>query len=343
MSTGRTSTAVVSAAALAWMGCERTGTSADSTTSRVTVYCSIDESFGRSVLDRYRARTGTELSVIFDSEAGKTTGLVNRITGEARAGRPRADVFWSSELFNTIRLARQGLLEPYVSPAAADIPERFRDPQHRWTALAARARVLAFDPQRISRDKIPTSWKELASPAHVKTAVMANPLFGTTRGHVAAMAAMWGGNGMRDWLRKMRDGGMRVVDGNSAAVREVIAGRAVLALTDTDDVWVAQRSGASLDLCYPDMGGGGTILIPCSVAIIKGAPNLEGARRLVDFLISAEVERMLAQSESRNVPVRKALRTELNLPWPPESTIAYDEIVDAMPGAVEAVREILLR
>ena len=126
-------------------GCERT---ADTTPAeKLVVYCSVDEVFARNVFDVYQARTGVHLSIVFDSEAGKTTGLVNKIVREAEAGRSRADVFWSSELFNTILLARRNLLAPYESAAATDIPPRFLDSQHRWTALAARARVLAFNPQ----------------------------------------------------------------------------------------------------------------------------------------------------------------------------------------------------
>ncbi len=324
-------------------GCERGGRDTGNTVDKITVYCSVDEPFGRRVFERFKRQSGIKLSVVFDSEAGKTTGLVNRIVSEAQAGRPRADVFWSSELFNTIRLARQGLLEPYDSPAAADIPARFRDSQHRWTAMAVRARVLAFDPKKTSPGEVPILWEEMAAPGCAKAAAIANPLFGTTRGHVAAMFAMWGPDKGRAWLERLRDGGVQMVDGNSAAVRAVIAGRVKIAMTDTDDVWMAQRSGASLDLRYPDMGGGGTLLIPCSVAIIKGGPNAAGARRLVDFLVSAEVEGMLAESDSRNIPVRAALRKELKMGWPPESEIAFEDVADAMPEAVAAAREILLR
>ncbi len=313
----------------------------------MVVYCSVDEAFARKVLDAYRDRSGVALSVVFDSEAGKTTGLVNKIVSEARAGRPRADVFWSSELFNTILLARQGLLQPYDSPAAADIPGRFKDPQHRWTALAARARVLAFDPGAIAPGSggIPTRWEQLAAPEFVSRIALGNPLFGTTRGHVAAMFALWGAQRGRAFLTRLRDGGAQIVDGNSAAVRNVIAGRAKFAVTDTDDVWVAQRSGASIELTYPDMGDGGTLLIPCSVAIIKGRPDVGrvAARGLVDFLVSAEVERMLAESDSRNIPVREGLRKELGMQWPPESKVEYGAVADAMDEAVTAVRDILIR
>ena len=311
--------------------------------AQVVVYCSVDEAVGRQVLDAFKARTGVAASVIYDSEAGKTTGLVQRIIREAQAGRPRADVFWSSELFHTILLARLGLLEPYDSPQAADIPSRFKDREHRWTAPAVRARVLAFDPRQTAESQLPTRWEELAGSDFAKRSAIANPLFGTTRGHVAAMFALWGPDRAKAFLIRLRDGGVQVVDGNSATVRAVMAGRAAFAWTDTDDVFAARRSGASLEMHFLDMGGGGTLLIPCSVTIIQGGPNAAAARSLVDFLVSAEVERMLAQSEARFVPVREALRKELNVAWPAESVIDFNAVADTMDGAEAAVREILIR
>ncbi len=321
--------------ALGAVGCR------DESTSTVVVYCSVDETFGRHVLDAFTAQTGIAVQAVFDSEAGKTTGLVRRI--ELERPNPRADVFWSSELFNTIVLARNGVFEPYDSPAARDIPPRYRDAQHRWTAIGLRGRVLAFDPQRTPADQVPGQWEALAGPDVAGRVAFANPLFGTTRGHVAAMFALWGPQRGEAFLRGLRENGARLVDGNSTAVREAVSGRVSLAATDTDDVVVANRHGAGLDQRFLDMGDGGTLLIPNSIAIPAGAPHPDLARRLVDFLVSAEVEQMLARSASHNIPVRPALREALGMPLPPETHVRYDAIADAMPTAVEAVREILVR
>ncbi|MCH8243892.1 MAG: extracellular solute-binding protein [Planctomycetes bacterium] len=330
-------------------GCRRSPDQGSAAADKVTVYCSVDESFARGILDAFKAASGVDVAVVFDSEAGKTTGLVNRISHEAVAGRTRADVFWSSELFNTILLARRGLLESYDSPAAADIPVRYRDTQHRWTALAVRGRVIAFNANANETIALPTTWEELAKPEFARTTAFPNPLFGTTRGHLAAMFALWGPKRGRSFLTRIRENGVLIVDGNSAAVRSLLTGRRKIAATDTDDVWVAQARQAfdagvaSIDLRYLDMGDGGTLLIPCSVAIVKGAPHPQAARRLVDYLVSAEVERLLAQSGSRNVPVREHLRAELGMAWPPETKVDFNAVADAMDEAVAAAREILLR
>lgn len=334
---------LVASVSLLPLGCRAEDGSTSKQTQELTVYCSVDEAFARPILDKFEARTQSQLAIVFDTEAGKTTGLVNRIIQEEDSGRPRADVFWSSEVFNTIALARRGLLVAHPPGTATDIPARFKDPDHFWTGLAVRARVIAFDPARQPNKRIPRRWLDLAAPQFAGRLAFANPLFGTTRGHVAAMLSMWGRDKTAMFLTRMRDHGMTLVDGNSAAVRALIAGRVDLAATDTDDVWVAQRSGAQVELVYPDMGRGGTLLVPCSVAIVRGTAHLQLARELVDYLVSAEVERELATSTSRNIPVRETLRQELKIDWPAESVVDYAAIADVMDEAAALSREILLR
>lgn len=323
--------------------CSRDESTGRSAGPDVVVYCSVDETYARPILDQLAAESGIRIRGMFDSEAGKTTGLINRIVAEARTGRPGADIFWSGELFGTMRLAESGLLESWEPQSATDIPSRFRDPAHRWVAKAARARVLAYDPKVTPRDQVPTRWEQLADPAFAPQVAIANPLFGTTRGHVAAMFALWGPEQARAFLRGMRDRNALILDSNSATVRAVIDGRARFGATDSDDVYAAQRGGASLDFVYPDMGDGGTLLIPSSVALVKGGSNVDHAKRVADLLASADVERMLARSESRNIPVRESLRREMNMPWPAETKIEFSRIMESLEASDAAVREILIR
>ena len=324
-------------------GCEP-GPSAKPVTNRLVVYCSVDEAISRPILEAYGERAGVEVQVVYDSEAGKTTGLVQRIVSEARGGGSRADVFWSGEVFNTVVLAEMGLLAAYDPPSASDVPARFRDPQKRWTGTAVRARVIAFDPKRTPRSEVPTRWVDLAKREVAGRTVIANPLFGTTKGHVAAMFLHLQGETLgRAWLEAMRIGGVQLADGNSSAVRAVIAGRADFAATDSDDVWLAQKSGASLDLVYPDLGGGGTLLIPCTAAVVRGGANESAARALVDHLVSAKVERLLAESEARHISVHETVRRALGVEWPAETVVDYAEVARVMAASEVAVREILIR
>lgn len=305
----------------------------------------MDQPFAQGLLQDFTQRTGIRVQAVFDTEAGKTTGLARRLFQER--SHPRCDVWWSGEVFATIQLAEAGMLEAYSPATAADIPSEWKDPQGRWTGCAARARVLAYHTRRARPEKPPETWNEIAGWPRERLArfALANPQFGTTRGHVAALFAYWGEASATDFLRRLHESGAPLADGNSHAVRMLESGAADWCMTDTDDVWVAQARGAPIDLCYPGIDRETPALwIPCTVALVAGAPNPAGGRSLVDFLASAEAERALAASNSRNVPVRAETRRSLSpAPDPEPVAVDYQRVSGQVDAAMRAVRELLLR
>jgi len=316
--------------------------------SSVVVYCSVDTAFAEPILGEFEKRYGIKVYHIFDTEAGKTTGLVNKLLAEKAA--PRADVWWSSEIFGTMQLAAQGVLEPYRPATAVDVPDRYRDAAGMWTAVGLRGRVIAYDPKRVKKEALPQRWWDLTDPKCKGRFRMADPRFGTTRGHMATLLSLWGEPAMREFYGRLRDNGCQLTDGNSQSVLLVTRGLADLAATDTDDVIAAQLSGASIEMIYPDLDGKdgtkktpGTLWIPCSAALVKGAPHPEAAKRLIDFLVSAEVEEKLYRSDSRNMPVRAGLREKLKVAPPAEGQVDYAAAAKVLTQPDRLVTDVLLR
>lgn len=202
--------------------------------------------------------------------------------------------------------------------------------------------MVGFNPEKLPEGDRPKTWEDFAKPEYATRTTLANPLFGTTRTHVAALLALWGEDRLRTFLQDLERGGVFVADSNGATVRRIIAGDAVWAWTDSDDVIVAQRRGHKMEMYYPDMGDGGTLLIPTTVALLARAPHPDAGKHLIDFLVSAEVEEMLARSDSGNYPVRVKLREQLGIALPPANPLKPERIADAMDRAVEICREILL-
>src|SRR5262249_37523927 len=110
-------------AALSLAGCPRAQ-------SRVVLYCAQDEEFAQDILATFRRQTGIEVAPKFDTEADKSVSLYLELVSEK--DRPRCDVFWNNEILSTIRLQRQGLLEPYASPSAKPYPDTCRPADNTW-------------------------------------------------------------------------------------------------------------------------------------------------------------------------------------------------------------------
>lgn len=321
--------------------------------NEVVAYISADEQFARRIIARFEKETGIDVKFVGDSEVNKTTGLAQRL--KAETNNPQADVFWSSEVFMTIALAEDGVFEPYQSPQAKDWPSRFVDDKHRWTGFAARARVIVYNTETVAKDTIPTTWMDLASDERFKgRIVMADPRFGTTGGHLGAMHAYWSaqisGSYYEAFVMGLAESEVRMLpSGNAGVVEAVAAGEADLGMTDTDDVWAAQARGMKVDLVYArhdvsDDRGGGTLLIPNTVALVKNGPNPENAKKLIDFLLSETAERLLAESDSHNVPIRPGLAEQFEQYAVPDPlNVSFEAAAAKREEAVALAMELLTK
>ena len=269
-------------------------------TPEVVIYTSVDQVFSEPILEQFEAETGIEVLAVYDVEAAKTTGLVNRLIAEKE--NPQADVFWNGEFAQTIVLREEGVLTPYVSSNAADIPEAYKDPDGYWTGFAGRARVLIVNTDLVPENRMPQSIQDLLDPAWPGEQVgIAYPLFGTTATQAAALYAHWGESEGRAYFEALAARDVRVVDGNSV-VRDMVAdGRLAFGLTDTDDACGAVERGAPVEIVIPDQDTDqmGTLVIPNTVGLIAGGPNPEYGQQLIDYLLSDEVaEAMIASGWS---------------------------------------------
>ena len=226
----------------------------------------------------------------FDAESTKTVGLAEAIAAEGR--RPRCDVFWNNEILHTLRLKQRGLLEAYVPPIAKSYPAAYRDPQGFWHGFAARARVLVVNTKLVGEKDRPASILDLADPKWRGRAAMAKPLFGTTATQAACLFAVWGDRRAKEFFRAVKRNDVQILSGNKQVALAVAAGRLAFGLTDTDDALIEVEKGMPVAIVYPDQGadGLGTLLIPNTLAIVRGWPHPAAARRLVDYLLSPEVE-----------------------------------------------------
>ncbi len=306
----------------------------------VTVYCAVDDVHAIPVLDAFEAETGIHVHREFDTEANKTVGLVQRLR-EERA-RPRADVFWNNEILHTIRLAKEGVLEPYDSPSAADIPAYFRDPERRWTGIAARARILIVNTELVPEDRRPKSMKDLVDPEWRTRTSFVRPLTGTTLTHACALYSVLGAEGARTWFRGLFDNGAIFPGGNARLAEMVARGQSAFGFTDTDDYEKVRAEGRPVARVFPDQGEGepGTLLIPNTVALVHGGPRPDLGKRLVDFLLTERVEELLAHGDGAQIPVRASVRRPANVVGPPDYRVMQVDWSDVVLHFDERLKEL---
>ena len=282
----------------------------------VVVYAALDREFSEPVLNDFADATGIHALPKYDDESTKTVGLTAAIIAEAST--PRCDVFWNNEVLNTLRLEQKGLLDTYHSPAAAAYPEMYRSPEGRWHGFAGRARVLIVNTDLVAEDERPKSIHDLADPRWKSQIGIARPVAGTTASHAACLFASLGDEKAKAFFRSLKDNDIQVMSGNKQVATACAAGGIAFGLTDTDDAIIELEKGSPVAIVYPDREADelGTLFIPNTLSIMKGCPHPDAARRLVDFLLSPEVESKLAGGASAQIPLNPNVKDKPRVETP---------------------------
>ena len=280
----------------------------------VVVYTSVDQVFSEPILKDFEKESGIKVKAVYDTEETKSTGVLNRIIAEQN--HPQADVFWSGDPIRTVVLKQKGLTRPYFSPEAKTIPEIFKDPDGHWTGFSARARVLIYNKKNFKNLPVPQSIFDLTQAIYKGKFGIANPLFGTTTFHMAALFSVLGDQKAKALLQAFKQNQIVIAASNGDIKKRVLNGALACGLTDTDDAFEAQKESNAIGLVFLDQKGNpplGTLIMPNTVCLIKNSPQPKNGQKLIDYLLRKSTEKKLAESCAQ-MPLHKDVTIPKKIP-----------------------------
>ena len=283
----------------------------------VVVYAAQDQVYAEPMLHEFGREAKVKVQAVYDSEAVKTVGLANRLLAER--GHPQCDVFWGNEELRTRQLAAQGL---------------FRE-TNRWAAFGYRSRRIVINTNHVAAGGTPaaTSLLDLTNTIWRGRVALAYPLFGTTATHFLALRLHWGESNWLVWCRALAANKPFLVDGNSVVVQFVARGEAWIGLTDSDDIAAARSEGKPV-VALPLTAE--SLLIPNTVAVVRGAPHPGAAQILFAFLQRPEVtEKLRAAAALEGRAASEVATPTLNPDW--------DALLRDLDATIMALKEIFLR
>jgi iron(III) transport system substrate-binding protein len=240
----------------------------------VVVYTSQDEVYAEPILNDFTAKTGITVKTVYDSEAVKTVGLVNRLLTEK--DHPQCDVFWNNEEFRTRQLAAHGV---------------FRE-TNAWRHLGYRSRRIVYNTNLLTVATAPKTFSDATNAVWRGKIALAYPMFGTTATHFQVLRQRWGDEAWQNWCKALAANNPFVMDGNSVAVKMVERGEAWAAFTDSDDIAAAQREGFPV---APMPTTDETLIIPNTVGVVRNCPHPGAAEQLFNYLTDPAVSEKLVE------------------------------------------------
>jgi len=279
------------------------------------VYTSQAQVYAEPILRDFTGQTGIKVRAVYDSEAVKTVGLANRLLAER--SNPQCDVFWNNEELRTRQLAAQNV---------------FRQ-TNAWAAIGFRSRRVVINTNRLALVNAPRRFVDLTNSTWRGKVALAYPLFGTTATHFLALRQHWGDATWQAWCRALQSNKPFLVDGNSVVVNLVGRGEAWIGLTDSDDIAAGQREGLPL-VALPLSEE--ALLVPNTVAVVRGARHPLEAQKLFEYLQRPEVvERLVAVNALEGKSRDELTERTLNVDW--------QELLRDLDEATAALRGIFLR
>tara|TARA_B100000530_G_scaffold248141_1_gene162884 strand:+ start:353 stop:1264 length:912 start_codon:yes stop_codon:yes gene_type:complete len=241
----------------------------------LTIYTSQDQVYAEPILRDFEKQSGIKIRAIYDSEAVKTVGLVNRLIFEKN--NPQCDLFWNNEELRTRQLATKGVLNTSM----------------RIEAFGTRTRQWVWNTNQISMASIPKDLFTLTN-AHWRSKVaIALPLFGSTSTHFQILRQKWGKKRWEQWCRGLIANDVITVDGNSVVVQLVGRGEVALGITDSDDIRAGLKN--QLPIAGKSIVEDGFI-IRNSIGYIAGSPYQNLSKRLAEYLQSNSVKDSLIEA-----------------------------------------------
>jgi iron(III) transport system substrate-binding protein len=261
---------------------------------QVVMYSANDDTVNTMVATAFTKATGIKVNVI---SAG--SGLLYRRIA-AESGNPQADVIWGTSA--DLLKQNKAHFQPYAAKERDAVPAAYRDPDDLWIGTNLQILTINQNTQSIPAADGPKNWADLLNPKWKGKIAYTNPAnSGSSYVTATYLVSLWGDNEAA-WQKlgaliantKVLSRSTLVFNGNGNG--EFPLG---ISLEYAGYLWA--HNGAPVKVTYPTEG---TVVLPEGIAIIKGAPNLDAAKQLVDFIESKPMEEELLRATFRR-PARQ--------------------------------------
>jgi len=268
-------------------------------TNRLVVYSAGPQGLAEKLVERFKGQTGIDVE-LFQSTTGK---ILSRL--EAEKSNPQADIVILASLPAGIDLARQGRTYAYKPTHFENVQDGWADPNGNYVATSGSALGVTYNTQLVHTP--PQDWNDFTQPEWKNQVLMPDPtLSGSAMDFLVGYIYKYGEDGWK-LFEALKANGLKVEGANTESLDAVKAGQKKAVLAGVDYMaYQAKAKGEPIDMVYPKSG---TVVNARPAMIMKDSKNLKNAMSFMDFLLSDEAQKLVA--EAYLIPGRKDIRTEV--------------------------------
>ncbi|HOB88958.1 MAG TPA: ABC transporter substrate-binding protein [Bacillota bacterium] len=265
--------------------------------NEVVVYTALQESDMVPLAKAFEEATGIKMDYVIVGGAGQVQA---RILAESK--NPQADIFLGGSAEMHAPLAQDGLLVQYRSPRADELDEIFNDPEGYWQGWYMGVLGYVLNTERFEKEmapkgvKKPTTWDDCLDPVWKGLYVHSNP---STAGgayiHLCNQIFRLGEDAAWEYFKKLDEIVHHYTPGAPGPISACATGEFILGMSWAHDIVKTMREGYPIEVIIPEY----TAFEIGAVSIVKGGPNTENAKKLVDWLLAKEAGELNTRNSYR--------------------------------------------
>lgn len=260
----------------------------------------------------------------FEKETGVSVNMVRLSSGEtyakirAEARNPKTDIWWAGTGDPHLQAASEGLTLEYKSPMLPELQDwavkQAESAGYRTVGVYAGALGWGYNTEILKQKKLkePKCWADLLDASYKGEVQIANPnSSGTAYNALATLVQIMGEDQAFDYLKRLNGNVSQYTKSGSAPVKAAARGETAIGIVFMHDAVAQTVEGFPVKSVAPCEGTGYEI---GSMSIIKGAKNLDNAKKWYDWALSAAVQSKMKEAKSFQLPSNKTAEVPKEAP-----------------------------
>ncbi|WP_430395904.1 ABC transporter substrate-binding protein [Ferrovibrio sp.] len=268
--------------------------------AQVTVYCSALMDWCQVMSNAFEKKTGIKVTMT-QKGSGETLAQIR-----AEASNPKGDIWWGGTGDPHLQMAEENLSEAYRSPQLEKLhpwaQSQAKQSGYRTVGIYAGTLGFAYNTELIAKKKVqpPMCWADLLKPQYKDEVQISNPASsGTAYTAIATLVQLMGEDKAFAYLKGLHGQVNQYTRSGPAPARNTARGETMIGVMFLHDAVAEAVEGFPVAVQAPCEGTGYEI---GSMSIIKGARNLDNAKKWYEFSLTPEAQALAVQGKSYQIP-----------------------------------------
>jgi iron(III) transport system substrate-binding protein len=270
---------------------------------QLNLYCTPQEEWCRAMVTAFEKATGIKVNMTRKS-SGEFYAQV-----KAEAANPKGDIWWGGTGDPHLQAAEEGLTLEYKSPKLAELHDwaarQAEQSKYRTVGVYAGALGFGYNTKLLAQKggPEPKCWKDLLDARYKDEVQVADPnSSGTAYTLLATVIQIMGEDQGFDYLKKLHQNVNQYTKSGAAPAKAMALGETLVGITFMHDIVTYAVQGDPVKVVAPCEGTGYEI---GSMSLIKGAQNLENAKKWYDWALTPEAQAQGGPAKAYQVPSNK--------------------------------------